>query len=101
MVLVRWSALVDVLTRLRSEPSVFRSETVFFAAVGIDDGDLGLLQVNPAIALRIDRGINYLIPTTFCGSPIKAHPLNVGLLGLSRFEAALVDARNQPSGRVR
>ena len=67
-------------------------------------GMIAFLEIqDPHVRLDdvIDRGINYLVPTTFCGSPIKAHTLNVGILGLSRLEPALVDARNQPRGKVR
>jgi hypothetical protein len=43
-----------------------------------------------------DRGVIYPVPTSFRGDPISAaHPMNVGLLGLSYADEVLTEARRQ------
>jgi hypothetical protein len=51
---------------------------------------------DPHVALIdvVDRGTKYAVPTSFRGSAIsRAHPLNLGLLGLSYAEEAVNQAR--------
>jgi hypothetical protein len=56
-----------------------------------------ILEVrNPHVALVdvIDRAVKYTVPTSFRENAIsKAHPLNVGLLGLSYAEGVVIEAR--------
>lgn len=56
-----------------------------------------ILEVrDPHVALVdvIDRDVTYAVPTSFRGSAIsRAHPLNVGLLGLSYAEETVIQAR--------
>ncbi|MDX3965173.1 MAG: hypothetical protein QHD01_01080 [Bradyrhizobium sp.] len=54
----------------------------------IQDPHLALVDVK-------DRGVLYAVPTSFRGRPISAaHPLSIGLLGLSYIEEVLVEARS-------
>jgi hypothetical protein len=65
-----------------------RPEAGIRVVVEIRDPHVALVDV-------IDRDVRYTVPTTFRGNPISmAHPLNVGLLGLSYAEEVVIQARS-------
>ena len=62
-----------------------------------EPGMRAILEIRyPHVALVdvIDRGTIYVVPTRFRGNAISlAHPLNVGLIGLSYAEERVIEVR--------